>query len=232
MHTSRSGAAIRVATIGLLLATPTAMLVLGALFFGFFNHGPIATLDRPDQISVIDPELAIGDENLESTLVTSVPETWDSRIADQKKPILISIPALSVASYVLPVSAFNGVMEIPEDISNVGWFIGSAPPGDTEGATVLVGHRDGVDSGKGAFYGLSTLSEGDLVTVKTEFGEQLSYQVQSIETVDKKRIPQIAAQVFSATGDPRLVLVTCGGSYVREAGGYQANVIVTATPMA
>ena len=231
MYASRSGVATKVVTIGLLLATPTIMLALGALFFGIINPGSIATFDRADQISVIDPELAIGDENLEATLVTSVPETWDSRIADQKKPILVSIPALSVASYVLPVSAFNGVMEIPEDISNVGWFIGSAPPGDSEGATLLVGHRDGVEDGKGAFYGLSTLSAGDLITVKTEFGEQLRYQVQSIDTVDKKRLPQIASQVFSTTGDPRLVLVTCGGSYVREAGGYQANVIVTATPM-
>ena len=39
------------------------------------------------------------------------------------------------------------------------------------------------------------------------------------------------AVVFSAAGDRRLVLITCGGPYDASRGGYQDNVVVVARPV-
>jgi hypothetical protein len=36
--------------------------------------------------------------------------------------------------------------------------------------------------------------------------------------------------VFARTGAPRLRLITCGGEYDVDAGGYQQNLVVTAVP--
>ena len=36
--------------------------------------------------------------------------------------------------------------------------------------------------------------------------------------------------LFARTGPGRLQIVTCGGSYLPDKGGYQENIVVTAAP--
>ena len=37
--------------------------------------------------------------------------------------------------------------------------------------------------------------------------------------------------LFAVDGPARLTIITCGGVYERDNGGYQANVIITAVPV-
>lgn len=230
MNQSRSNMVVRITSLSVLLATPTTMLVAGAIFFAFSLGPRTAEFPVSDQVVVVDPEFAIGDEGLQPSIIQSAPGSFDQESSDQGQPILVSIPELGVDSFVTPVSSYSGVMEIPEDISTVGWFVGGSTPGDEQGSAVMVGHRDGVEAGRGAFYSLSTLSEGDMISVRTSEGLRIQYRVSQVEAVDKDDLPAVADKVFSREGKPRLTLITCGGDYVRDEGGYQENIIVTARP--
>ena len=65
--------------------------------------------------------------------------------------------------------------------------------------------------------------------VKTSAGDELPYEVVARESILKKRLPY--EELFAVDGPPRLTLISCGGYYDPNNGGYQDNVVVTAVPM-
>ena len=137
---------------------------------------------------------------------------------------------MDVDTKVFPVGLDkNDAIEIPEDIRYVGWYEYGVPPGVDRGSAVLVAHRDGREQGRGVFYYLGTLEPGDRVYVKTSAGEELPYKVVSRESIRKKSLPY--EELFAVDGDPRLTLISCGGYYDPNNGGYQDNVVVTAVPL-
>ena len=75
-------------------------------------------------------------------------------------------------------------------------------------------------------YDLALLDLDDKLAVTTETGERLRYRVISRESVSKSAVPM--GELFAVDGEPVLTLITCGGYYDRENGGYQDNVIVSA----
>ena len=58
----------------------------------------------------------------------------------------------------------------------------------------------------------------------------LRYRVVSRELISKKRLP--LEELFAIDGPARLTLISCGGYYDHDNGGYQDNVVVTAIPLA
>lgn len=146
-------------------------------------------------------------------------------------PRSIAIPEIDVDADVARVGMADEVtMEIPSDIRTVGWFRLSQPLGRERGATVLVGHRDGRRDPDGVFRHLEDLDRGDQLLVWDDRGRRWQYQVHSIETLSHDRLAQRARELFSQFGVPRLILLSCGGDYVKTRGGYQANIVVTALP--
>ena len=137
------------------------------------------------------------------------------------------------STYVPPVlentTDKNDALDIPEDITKVGWYELGVPPGVDRGSAVLVAHRDGAVQGRGVFYWLGSLNVGDKVIVQNSAGEDLKYKVVARELIKKKRLPY--EELFAVDGDPRLTLISCGGFYDRNNGGYQDNIVVTAVPM-
>jgi LPXTG-site transpeptidase (sortase) family protein len=103
------------------------------------------------------------------------------------------------------------------------------PPGADQGSAVLVAHRDGQVQGHGVFYDLGNLGVGDRVWVTDASGRHLGYRVVSRELISKKRLPY--EELFAIDGPARLTLISCGGYYDRNNGGYQDNVVVTAIPL-
>jgi LPXTG-site transpeptidase (sortase) family protein len=144
-------------------------------------------------------------------------------------PVRVRIPQIGVKAEVLPVGLDKAkAVAIPEDIMKVGWYELGVPPGASQGSAVLVAHRDGRVQGHGVFYNLGQLGLGDKVFVTTSAGEKLAYSVVSRELISKKRLP--LKELFAIDGPPRLTLISCGGYYDRNNGGYQDNVVVTAVP--
>lgn len=117
---------------------------------------------------------------------------------------------------------------IPDDVRRAGWYEPGAEPGADVGSAVLVGHVDDRTQGLGAFAVLRELSAGDEVTVRTASGEELVYDVLSLEQFAKQEVPM--DRLFTRSGPHRLVLISCAGAFDRSTGSYADNVVVTAVP--
>jgi hypothetical protein len=143
-------------------------------------------------------------------------------------PIRLRIPALGVQAPVVAVRAGgNGALAVPGDPREVGWWIGGAAPRDPQGTVVLDGHVDTAQFGAGALFRLADLPPRAEVVVTTSAGD-IRYRVVARRVYAKADLPP---QVFSRTGPPRLVLVTCGGPFDAQTRHYADNVVVFATPL-
>jgi len=145
-------------------------------------------------------------------------------------PRSVSIPTLDVDARIVPVGLeADGAIEIPDDVDIVGWYELGVPPGADRGSAVLVAHRDGRGQGRGVFYELGSMDVGDRVRVRDDSGDLLAFEVVARESLRKKGLPY--DELFTADGPPRLTLISCGGEYDADRGGYQDNIIVTAVPV-
>ncbi|MBU6280212.1 MAG: class F sortase [Actinomycetales bacterium] len=148
-------------------------------------------------------------------------------------PVRLQIPALDISARILPVGTDRQRnVAVPKSIEDVGWYRYGVSAGTAQGSTVLVAHRDGRIGGQGVFYDLGQLQRNDRIIVTDSGRRHWEYRVVARELVSKSKFAVQAEDFFERTGPHRLTLITCGGAYVRAAGGYQSNVIVTALPVA
>lgn len=146
-------------------------------------------------------------------------------------PLRLAVPDLDIDMAVDPVGVVeDGTMEIPEDADRAGWYRFGPAPADPEGATVVAAHVDSWTTGIGPFSRLRDVRPGARIEVTTADGVVHAYTVRDVTQVPKQDAP--VAQWFDRTGAPRLVLVTCGGTFDRGIGHYSDNVAVTADPVA
>jgi len=95
---------------------------------------------------------------------------------------------------------------------------------------VLVGHVDDAEQGLGVFAELRALAPGAAVEVRRSGGQVLRYRVVAREQWDKREAPM--ERLFDPAGPPRLVLISCAGSFDDATRSYSDNVAVTAVPVA
>ncbi len=142
----------------------------------------------------------------------------------------LRVPAARVDAAVVSVGvAADGQAEVPADARRVGWYRFGPAPGEPAGNAVLIGHRDSQALGAGALFRMSAVRPGDRLSVVRADGRVLEYRTVAVRFYPKATAPW--ADVFSRTGPPALVVVTCGGPYDRARGGYQDNLVVTALPV-
>jgi hypothetical protein len=120
-----------------------------------------------------------------------------------------------------------GLMALPERPTKVGWYSYGPPPGAASGSSVLGGHLDSRRYGIGPLTGLRRLSRGDEIVVKTATGS-VTFEVRSVRLISKRALP--LNEIFGRDGPPRLRILSCGGAYLPDQGGYQDNIVVTAVP--
>ncbi len=145
-------------------------------------------------------------------------------------PVSVAIDELGVRAPVDPVGIYeDGSVEIPEDVSRVGWYRFGSDPAQGEGSTVIVGHRDGFDQGAGAFYSIAGLDIQDAIEVELADGSLRDYEVVAREVVAKNLLP--TSDLFAENGPERLTLISCIGYFDRDGDGYRENVVVTAVPV-
>jgi hypothetical protein len=135
------------------------------------------------------------------------------------------------AAPVVPVGLHpDGALVIPEDVRIVGWWTGGSEAGEAFGSVVVAGHVDSAAQGIGVFAALRRLTPGQVVELDGG-GHQLRYRITSATRVPQAEISSRAG-IFSVDGEPRLVLVTCGGPFDRQRHRYQDNLVVVAVPLA
>ena len=144
-------------------------------------------------------------------------------------PTRLRIAGLDIDAPVFPsvIDVAHGVLGVPTGIDRLGWWKDGAAPGAEHGAILIAGHVDSATAGAGAFFRLHEAKRGDSIEVATAGGRTFRYRVVTVRTYLKRDLP---ADVYSVRGEPRLVLVTCGGPFDQASGHYRDNVVVTALP--
>ncbi|QNE20408.1 class F sortase [Kribbella qitaiheensis] len=127
---------------------------------------------------------------------------------------------------VQPASTVSGKLVVPEHVQRVGWWDGGAEAGDPFGSVVLAGHVDSATEGIGFFVRLKQVKPGEVVVLQGS-GHTARYRISSVMSVPKNALATTSG-AFNQTGDHRLILITCTGSYDRSKGGYKENLVVTA----
>jgi hypothetical protein len=176
---------------------------------------------------------------------TAAPRAGDSsriRIVDATRlprptrtpaPTRVSIPTIGLDVPVRPTGVvaggpLAGQMALPDDPRILGWYRFGPTVGERDGAAVVAGHVDSRQYGIGPLAALAAVRPGADVVVTRADGRTLRYRVVGVERIAKQALP--LDRLFARSGPHRLFLVTCGGAFVPEAGGYTDNVIVTAVP--
>ncbi len=144
-------------------------------------------------------------------------------------PTRVRLDSVGIDAPVRPVGVqSDGQMQLPDDPKVLGWYRFGEAPASGRGATVLAGHLDSLRYGIGPLVRLRDLSLGDTFSVTLGDGITEEYVVQQVRRFDRQGLPD---QLFARTGRERLHLITCGGAYDRDNGGYQQNLVVTAFPV-
>jgi LPXTG-site transpeptidase (sortase) family protein len=143
----------------------------------------------------------------------------------QVRPLRLRIPAIGVDTQLEKLGvARSGRLLPPVNPQRAGWFPGSSVPGEL-GPAVLAGHRDSL-VGPAVFWRLTDLRPGDSVIVTRSDGVTVRFEVAQIRRVPRANFP--TEQVYGATPDRMLRLITCGGLYDHVHGRYLDNVLVVA----
>ena len=146
-----------------------------------------------------------------------------------QRPVSIELPSGVVVAVDATATGTDGDLQIPSDVRRAGWWDGSSRLGDPFGSVVIAAHVDSFTQGLGRFAELLSARPGDVLTMDSAAHTQ-RYRVTSAGLVAKSAVTA-GSHLFAVGGEPRLVLVTCGGVYDAAHGGYQDNQIVVATPI-
>ena len=123
----------------------------------------------------------------------------------------------------------DGALGLPADPRRMGWWAGGSRAGAPYGSVVLAGHLDSRELGVGFSALMSGLEEGERV-VLTDADQVLTYVVTRRSLQPRTSVARLTA-LFSDRGSARLVMITCGGTYDRDAGAYSDNLVVEARPL-
>lgn len=140
-------------------------------------------------------------------------------------PVRLQIQAIGVDSELMDLGlADDGTMQVPPDGFPAGWYTGAPTPGEL-GPAVIAGHVDWGGE-PGVFYDLRDLKQGDEIAVTRQDGSVAVFRVTFVEQFPKDEFPTDA--VYGDIDHAGLRLITCGGSFDRQARHYVDNVIAFA----
>lgn len=199
-------------------------------FFGPISRGKVKKITKMS-ISQSPMRDAIG-----TTTSTTTPKktTGAANVSTTNtgngSPIRMKIPKINVdASVQYNGLKSDGTMEIPDNITDVGWFTGSPHPGEN-GASVMTGHvaqiRGGIMTKPGVFYNLNELRPGELIYVLNDKEETTTFVVRESRSYDPTAD---ATDVFIAKDNGvHLNIITCEGTWNPGKLSYSQRLVIFA----
>lgn len=144
---------------------------------------------------------------------------------------VLEIPTLGIRAPFGAGAVVAKQLRIPSDSAELTIYDRGAVPCASEGTVLLAGHvvAYGVH---GALWDLHRVRGNELVYTGCQDGSTAVWRVVEVRVERKRDLPQ---DIFTDAGDPRLVIVTCGGPIVTDEDGdrvHRDNVIVYAEPVA
>jgi hypothetical protein len=200
-------------------------VVLIALGFAFVVTGIRLWRSTAPDVGTIPPATAAPSSPAAPAAAAPAP----SRTTVPFTPTRLRVPRLGVDAPVVPTTVQpDGLLAVPGGVDTIGWWSAGAAAAAPSGTVVLVGHVDSARQGPGAFFGLRTLEPGDRVILSSADDRTAAYTVAARRQYLKSALP--TGQAFDQDTTPRLVLVTCGGSFDRATRHYSDNIVVYAVP--
>ena len=220
--TVSSGGASRSRRTPLLLGTAGLVLVVSAGLV-IWQSQPAPSVGAPTVLA-----LASAAAPTSAAPAPAATAAEPAEPATEIAPVGLQITALDLKATVVPagVDAATGEFAVPPSVDRVGWYRFGPGLSATAGSIVLSGHVDAADQGKGAFFRLGDLQEGDPIVLTGPDGTKREFEVVARERYRKTKIP--LDRYFARDGAPRLTLITCGGPFDKATGHYRDNVVVTA----
>jgi hypothetical protein len=140
-------------------------------------------------------------------------------------PVQLLIPSLDVHRPVEAVGVDrSGVMNLPANFWNAGWYTGSPIPG-APGDAVIEGHA-GYPGEPLIFGRLVTLRPGDRIVVVLGDASRRLFLVESMTSLPVGTAPPGMAEPY---GLPRLTLITCTGHFDKNSYSYSERLVVEAS---
>lgn len=142
-------------------------------------------------------------------------------------PRFLRIPKIQVDAKVkrLGVKSDNE-LKAPSNIFDVGWYDGSAKPGEN-GTILLDGHVSGPTK-RGVFYSLASLKTGDVIDIERGDSQIFHYKVVKSVLYDYDKVDMAAALTSAVPGKPGLNLMTCGGKFDVRTNKFEQRLVVFA----
>ncbi|XVU22958.1 sortase domain-containing protein [Actinoplanes sp. CA-054009] len=222
---TRPGHALPLTLTGLALTVTAAVVACQSRPAQDFGAPAVTALSSP-----APPASTVPASSAPPALTARVPiqDGTPPRATAADSPARLRIPALDLDATVdaVGIDAATGDFAVPPSVDRVGWY--RYGPGFTAeaGSIVIAGHVDSAAEGKGAFFHLGRLDQGDLVTLTGPNGRERTFEVIARERYQKTAVP--LEKYFARDGAPRLTLITCGGPFNPKTRHYRDNVVVTA----
>ena len=191
------------------------------------QNNPAVPLSQKQQAVIIATQVTqIATQTLRAPAV----ESSTAAAVGTGLPVRLVIPKLNInAAFQYNGLTPSGTMETPSNVSDVGWFTGSALPGKL-GVAIVIGHvaqiRRGVVTKPGVFSDLGSLSAGDTFSVLNDEGVTTNFVVRESRTYDPTAD---ATDVFTSTdGGAHLNFITCEGTWDQAQLEYTQRLVVFA----
>lgn len=147
-------------------------------------------------------------------------------ISTTSEPSSLSIPSLKISANFVPLGLNpDQTLQVPPSPEQVGWFVYRAKAGDI-GPFVVVGHLDSV-KGPAIFANLEKIKNGDIVEITRRDGSVVKYAITSSSKFPQNNFP--TDMVYGPISFAGLRLITCTGSYIKDAKHYSDNLVVFGT---
>jgi hypothetical protein len=155
---------------------------------------------------------------------TALPPVVEAPHLARSVPVRLQIAAIGVDSTLMDLGLLaDGSMEVPPGGFPAGWFTGAPTPGEL-GPAIIAGHVD--MKGPGVFYNLHSLKAGDRVTITRKDGSTPVFRVTRVKQFPKDEFP--TKLVYGNIDHAGLRLITCGGTFNRQSGHYEDNIVAFA----
>ena len=141
----------------------------------------------------------------------------------------ITLPDGSTMPVRVASTTANGVLDVPADIREAGWWNGGSRLGDPFGSTLIAAHVDSATQGLGPFVSLLRARPGDRVRLHSHHLQQV-FVITSLRLLPRPSFER-RPELRSPRGPRRLTLLTCAPPYDASRGGYQNLAVLIGTPV-
>jgi LPXTG-site transpeptidase (sortase) family protein len=219
-HIAKNKTSASASHVRTIVASALTCGMLSVAIFSFVGrYDPQQVIAQPIGAPVIEVEAPVNNTPTGAPVVSKEDNTPHANPSDPVRIIASSIGLNARVNGIGTTS--DGLIAVPKSYTSVGWYNKASRPGE-EGPSVLVGHYTGGNGG--VFDKLSSLNDGDLITVKNGRSQVFTYKITKKAEYQRDQVPM--TEIFKKNGASRLEIITCAGKW--QSNAYDNRFVVTA----